>query len=281
MRRLSMIACLGGLSLALAGAAAEEPGVIENTSEEDRPLVSDRPDFTESTETVAPGRIQIEWGYTFTYDSEQGERRRDHTAPELLIRVGLSLHVELRLGWEGYKWTSEKLRVRDEQGRVFHVEDSFDGANDVTIGMKAKFFEQSGLRPHLGLIAGVSLPSGSAHLTSGDVDPELVLAWAYDITDSFALAGNVGAAAVTEDGDRFFQSSASLSAALGLSDHVGVYFEYFGLYPNARRSDCAHSINGGMTFLMTEDFQLDARIGFGLNEEADDFFAGLGFVVRL
>ncbi|MFQ5990494.1 MAG: hypothetical protein ACE5K9_11330 [Candidatus Methylomirabilales bacterium] len=30
------------------------------------PLVTDRPDFTESTETVAPGRFQIEAGYTFS-----------------------------------------------------------------------------------------------------------------------------------------------------------------------------------------------------------------------
>ena len=43
------------------------------------PLVTDRPDFTESTDAVPRGHFQLEMGYTFTYDRERKERRRDHT----------------------------------------------------------------------------------------------------------------------------------------------------------------------------------------------------------
>jgi hypothetical protein len=39
-------------------------------------------------------------------------------------------------------------------------------------------------------------------------------------------------------------------------------------------------LNGGFTWLITENLQLDWRAGFGLNEEADDFFTGAGFGIR-
>jgi len=38
-------------------------------------------------------------------------------------------------------------------------------------------------------------------VSSGDVDPEVVLLWAYDVTDWFAVAGNVG---LNEEADDFF-----------------------------------------------------------------------------
>ena len=46
------------------------------------PLITDRPDFTESTEAVPAGHVQLEAGYTFTFDREGSDRTRDHAAPE-------------------------------------------------------------------------------------------------------------------------------------------------------------------------------------------------------
>ena len=41
-----------------------------------------------------------------------------------------------------------------------------------------------------------------------------------------------------------------------------------------------HYLDGGLTFLLTDDLQLDWRAGFGLNDASDDFFTGVGFVFR-
>ena len=38
--------------------------------------------------------------------------------------------------------------------------------------------------------------------------------------------------------------------------------------------------DGGFTFLVNNNFQLDVRAGVGLNEAADDYFVGTGFAVR-
>lgn len=244
------------------------------------PLVTDRPDFTESTDAVPAGHVQLELGYTFTYDREGNERLRTQTPPELLVRVGIVDNLELRIGWDGYTLTEQSVPVERSNRTRFTDHDWSQGSNDLSLGIKYKFFEQHEWRPHFGVIAGVSVPSGSAILSSGDVDPELVLLWAYDLSDTTALAGNVGFAAPTDAGDRFFQATASLSVAASLTDRLGAYIEYFGIYPNAEHTDCAHSANGGLTYLINNNLQLDWRIGAGLNEEADDFFTGFGIAWR-
>ena len=141
--------------------------------------------------------------------------------------------------------------------------------------------EQRGWRPHWGLIAEVSLPSGSAGRTSGDVDPALKLLWAYDLTERVSLGGNLNVAVPTEGGHRFVQASASFTVAVALTATVGSYVEYFGFYPGSDGEDATHVLNGGFTFLVTDDFQIDIRAGFGINEEAEDFLAGVGFSFRI
>lgn len=80
---------------------------------------------------------------------------------------------------------------------------------------------------------------------------------------------------------RFFQTTNSLTTAYGLADRLGAFLEYYGLYPNNKGTDCAHTVNGGFTYLITENLQLDWRIGTGLNEKADDFLTGVGISWRL
>ncbi len=42
----------------------------ERGSDLDKPLETDRPDFTESPKTVGRGVVQLEGGYTYTLDNE-------------------------------------------------------------------------------------------------------------------------------------------------------------------------------------------------------------------
>ncbi len=244
------------------------------------PLVTDRPDFTESTEAVPFGRVQLEMGYTFTWDHEDGERVKDHTAPEGLLRLGLWENFELRIGWEGYSWSQARFGDESPRGRPITRREWSQGASDLSLGFKYKLVEQDGLVPHFGIIGELSLPSGSAGVSSGDVDPAVKLLWAHDLTDDLAVAGNVNFAVPTEEAGRFFQTAASVSLAYSLTERLGTYIEYYGFYPNTRTSDCAHYVNGGFTYLLTDNLQFDIRAGVGLNEEADDFFSGIGFSWR-
>lgn len=243
----------------------------------DEPLITDRPDFTESTETIPAGHLQIESGYTFTYNREGGTRTTDHTAPEMLWRIGVTDSVELRFGWNGYTFSDSLSKTGVGGGSR---KNTSQDANDLSLGLKVKLFEQEGWRPHFGIIAGVTVPTGAGGATTGDVDPGIVFLWAYDLSDGTAIAGNVGIALPTEDGHRFVQTTASLSYAFALAEKWGAYTEYFGIYPSSDSDHDAHFFNTGVTYLVNKDFQLDVRVGLGLNEEAGDFFTGVGFSKR-
>lgn len=65
-----------------------------------------------------------------------------------------------------------------------------------------------------------------------------------------------------------------------LTEKLGAYAEQFGFSPNAEGSDSAHALNGSLTWLIGNNFQIDVRVGAGLNEEVRDFLAGVGFAWR-
>lgn len=283
---MSIHGLLVRLSLACADSVAlernkhAEPTIASSAAQELGPLVSDRPDVTESAETIPPGHVQLEGGYTFTYDREGGDRVREHAAPELLLRWGLVENVELRFGWDGYLWSDESVIGESRSRRLTRFENTSEDAADIALGAKAEFTEGDAMWPRLAGLFTVSVPSGGGGATSGDVDPEFKLLWSRDLKDKVGISGNFGMASVTEDGRRFAQGSASLSLSFAMDDRLGLYVEYFGLYPDEKESDASHSANGGLTYRVTDDFQIDARLGAGLNEQADDFFAGVGFAWR-
>lgn len=244
------------------------------------PMVTDRPDFTESTAVVPFGHLQLETGYTYTYDDEGGRRVSDQTFPEALLRIGIVKKWELRLGWTGWSLTEDLFMEKNDSGRPVHREIHDDAGTDMIIGFKRHLLAQEGIRPDLGVIGELSLPTGSDSKSSGDVDPQIKILWSYELPADFALSGNLNLGVPTSGDHRFFQTSASVSLGYSLTDWMGAYVEYFGFYPNDRWTDCAHTANGGLTFLITDNLQFDVRTGVGLNEEADDFFTGAGLSIR-
>jgi len=234
------------------------------------PLETDRPDFTEGPTPVAKGWTQLESGYTFVHDDEDGTDVQDHTFPELLVRHGLATNFEVRLGWEGFSST------RTETGGAVDHEDGF---TDMSVGFKSRLWRQEGALPDFSVIGELAIPVGSDAKTSDHVEPAVKLIWSYELTEAIGLSGNVNFAGPYGEEGRFFQFETSVALGLGLGERWGTYVEYFGLFP-AEQEPTQHFVNGGVTFLVTENLQLDARVGAGLNESADDFFAGAGLSWR-
>ena len=71
------------------------------------------------------------------------------------------------------------------------------------------------------------------------------------------------------------------SIGVPITEKIGCYFEYFGLYTDGLASDFpAHFIDGGFTYLLNYDTQFDIRAGHGINDAAEDFFGGIGLSKR-
>lgn len=227
------------------------------------PLVTDRPDFTESPETVAKGRVQVEAGATF----ERSGDERARSLGEVLVRVGTGKRSELRIGLPGH------LRFSGNGSSV-------SGWDDAYLGAKFVLKEGEGRKPQVALLAGTTLPTGSRRVAERKYQPDAVLAAAIDLNEKTALSTNIGVARVSSRGERFNQLFGSLSLGYSLSDKWGTYVEVYAFNRNEPGGSTQKYANTGLTYLVNDDFQLDARFGVGLNNGPRERFWGLGVARR-
>jgi Putative MetA-pathway of phenol degradation len=259
--RLAVI-CL--LVIAAPVAAQDFSGIAE-------PLVGDRPDFTESTSVVPRGHVQVESGFTFS----RVEEEEAQSLGEVLVRVGVGERVEARIGAGSYNRIDTGVSGADR----------IAGFEDPSLGMKLGLTpEDPDLlppgRPMMALILATSIPVGDDELTADEWVPEAKLAFSWDLTDRVSLSSNVNWAYAVDGGDRFHQLSATLSSGISLTDRLGAFVEYFGFTEETDGGPDTHYLDGGVTFGISNDLQLDARIGFGLNDPSPEWFAGVGAIVR-
>jgi hypothetical protein len=240
----------------------------------DEPLITDRPDFTESSVTVGYGVAQLEMGYTFTYDSANGDRTRSHSFPETLLRLGtLAEWFEFRIDWN----------FADETTEIGGIEDSISGAEDLGLGIKLALTPQECLLPETAIIFQMTVPSGSSDVTADEVLPGFNYLYGWDINDEWSTGGSTGINRSIDEGtlDAFLELSQSWTVNRSLGENAGSFAEWFVL--GAHSGDSIrpeHYFNGGFTYRFNNDIQWDIRAGVGLNDAADDFFAGTGLALR-
>lgn len=227
------------------------------------------------------GHVQLEMGYTFTSDSERSDHYRDHAFGQTNFRVGLMENLELRLLWGGFSTTRfDSIAESSHTGRRYRSVDHVDGATDMVVGIRTQLLKNDGLVPDLTFLANMSLPVGSGSKSSGDVVPDVRLAYGWALSDKMRLYGVGIAAAPISEGSRYFQASGSLGVSYAWTERVGTFIEYYGTYPGGKDQDCAHSADGGFSILLSDNCQLDFSAGIGLNEQAPDYFLGAGLSFR-
>jgi hypothetical protein len=259
-------------------------GQEEGEDEED-PIATDRPDFTEASSIVPLGMLQLESGYTFIYDDDNasGVLTRSHSAPEILLRYGATELFELRLVWN-YVW---------ERSIEAGMATDSDGAEDVTLGTKVFLLTQEEWIPEASIVFHIVAPTGAEAFSNRNAEFETNLLYGWDLPYDWSLGASTGYSTATEiqlllvgplaseveDRHNVFHQSVTIGAPW--TDELRSYLEYFGLYFDGLSGGRPeHYVDGGFTYLLNNDTQLDIRAGHGLSSTADDFFAGVGFSVR-
>ncbi len=247
----------------LATAVYAVPSFSDNAT----PLVTDRPDHTESTAIVGKGYVQFETGFV---RAETGDSAVT-VVPGTLFRIGLITNVlELRFGIDGW--------MIDHDGDT-------SGFGDSGIGAKILLAEESGKLPAIAVLTSVTVPTGKEGYTSERWDPELRFAFSHTINDKCSLGYNISASwesMSVGNGDITTLASLPWSVSLGrsLTDRLGLFVEGYGDIPINAFGGPANSVDFGLTWLAFDNIQFDAEGGFGLSEAADDWFAGAGLVWR-
>jgi hypothetical protein len=266
----------GALAALSTAALAAGPLAAQDTPPGE--LVTDRPDRTESAAVVAPGYVQVETGVLFTRDEEGAAEVEVVEGPGTLVRIGLGGRTELRLGWDGW--------VRQEVSLAGGGDVTVDGAGDAELGAKVRLRDEAGRLPEAALLVGVSLPLGDEELTSDRYDPSILLSLAHTLSERLALGYNAGVAWSSAPGEAGAVETSShivWSAALGLglTERLGAFAELFGEEPIDAAGSSAVSADGGFTWLVRPNLQLDLFAGAGLTDEAPDWFVGAGLSFRL
>ncbi|HEV7280699.1 MAG TPA: transporter [Pirellulaceae bacterium] len=234
----------------------------------DEPLVTDRPDFTEAPTTVGRGVAQLEFGYTYAWDDEGG-KSESHSFPETLLRVGiLADWLEARIAWN--------------QAHATEGGTTFSGSEDLYVGAKIGLTPQDGFFPEMGLIPQMTLPTGSDAFTAGEVLPGVNWVYGWDLSETISTGGSSQINRAIDDvGEEYAEFAQSWTIGYSLTDRLGAFTEWFALFPSgATEAKPEHYFDGGFTYLITDDIQWDVRAGMGVNEAAEDFFAGTGLSIR-
>jgi hypothetical protein len=215
------------------------------------PIVTDRPDQTEGTDLVSPGWSQVEGGIT-AFSPRRGPDSRQ--AGEVLLRYGVASRFEAR---------AELPSVMTSRNRRREFTDGSLGFKTPLLVPRS---DASRAVPALSLLAamGVSTQWGNGVALR---TPEVILAAGWGLTDRWDVSANI----VTDPFSRYASNhfvGTTLATGYEFNDRLGSYAEIYALDVPA--------VNGGLTYRLTPDFQVDARIG----RTASTLFTGVGLGVR-
>ena len=268
--------------VATAAAQSNSPGTLfqwsygasfEGGPNLDEPIVTDRPDFTEASSTVGAGVFQLESGYTYVYN-DNGGGIESHSFGEPLLRVGaLANWFEFRFAWN---YLAESSAIGGTTTRI-------DGADDLYLGAKIGLTPQEGILPEMALIPQMYVPVGHDAFTANQVLPGVNWLYGWDVTDFVSTAGStqINRRVDGMTAEPYYELAQSWTIGYTLTDRLGAYTEWFALFPSGADSDpTQHYLDGGFTYLVTDNFQLDIRAGKGLSGGADDYFLGAGASIR-
>jgi hypothetical protein len=257
---MRLAASIGLLMSLTSAAAAQQRDSLP-------PIDTDRPDFTDGVHTVPHGHIQVETGYTYQ-QGRGADPGHSHSVPEALVRFGLGRRIELRLG-ENY------LVERGDGANAASVH----GFDDTYLGTKVSATEQQGLVPALSFELKANLPTGTDAISAHRVLPGAALLLGWETAGPWSAGIEVFGTRTAAD---HAQAVGSLSVQFQAATRAQLYGEVFTLQPvNAGLGARAgHYANSGILLLLSNDMQVDARFGLGLNHNADRYFVGFGFAVR-
>jgi hypothetical protein len=225
-------------------------------------ISTDRPDQTESCYLV-PAR-HIQWESGFNYEKLEGEVTK-LVAPTILWRYALNRQLELRMVNEINRFEASDLKKQT-------------GLIPLELGVKLHVAEKNGWIPQTAFIGHISIPDvATKDFRTSFIAPSFRFTMQHQLTDKMTLSYNLGMEwnGETPEGSAIY----TLASGYSFTDKLGMYVELYGFMPE--ESKAAHNFDGGFTYLLADNMQLDISSGLGLMNSNLDHYFSLGFSLRL
>ncbi len=229
-------------------------------------LVTDRPDATEAPTTVPVYSLQVETGSFITQYNDAGFDQETVGYNTTLLRYGIFSNLELRIGWNIEKNTTQ---FQNQEAQIA------SGFSPLLFGAKVGIRKERGWMPEIGLIGHLFLP----FTASEDYKPEFTsadfrFAFNHTLSERSGLAYNIGG----QYGGDSPELSYIYTIAYGyaITDALGLYVELYGDLPEDNRAN--HLWDAGITYAIAPLVQLDATIGRSITDGQDLLLsAGVSF----
>jgi len=234
---------------------------IRSVSQIKDPIQTDRPDQTETPAIVPKGMFQVETGFSFQKNDSSSKL---NTLPSTLWKYGVNENFELRLITE---FITESLNG-----------ESTSGLNPILIGCKIKISEEKGFWPKTSFIGHVLISNfASSDYKTDYYAPEFRFVMQHTLSEKISFSYNLGA-----EWDGFSPQPTfiyTIATGYSFTDRLGSYIELFGFAPQKDKAN--HSFDGGITYLINNNFMLDLSSGIGLTNNAPENYVAIGFSFRI
>jgi len=282
MKRLACLVCSLFVIAPLSAQDIKKQGTLFNWAGSDviggpasmsEGLIGDRPDFIEASTTVGRGVKQIEMGYTYSLDNDGTTQARGHSTPEMLWRLGFYADwLEMRIAYN----------FSDSRERTGGIDTTTRGSEDLYLGFKIALTPQDGALPETAMMLQATVPTGDDTVTAGETLPAFTYMYSWVLNEKWSLAGQTQFGRAIDGTNRpYTEFSQAVGVVRTFNDQLGGYFEWFCMIPDgADAAPRQHYMDGGFAYQVNNNLQLDVRVGFGVSDFADDYFAGAGLIYR-
>lgn len=242
----------------------------EIESEEGEEFETDRDSFTPATSTVDRGRLLVESAYTFIDNRKVAET---HSYPELLLRYGWSENVELRFG-TNYEIGGSGHPVSGNVSDIEEEESELEEEARVLYGAKLFLSEQRGWTPKSSFVLQGFTPTyGASNQTT--VVANTIFGWR--LRNGWVWDNAIRYSTSSFEDDHFNVWAPSTVIKVPLNERAKIHAEYIGALTQGREKEAAqHFFSPGASYLLTRNFEVGSRVGWGLNEQAPNFFVNIG-----
>jgi Putative MetA-pathway of phenol degradation len=243
-------------------------GGVASAQTHTTPIVTDRPSFTNSPVVVGDHVVQIETGLTGSRDDTGAGTATRTSAPNTLVRLGMSSRVEFRVEFEGW--------IRESSGRPGR--DAVSSAADTALAVEYQFARAAGLGLDLAVIAGATVPTGG-EASTGNADPFARLVWNRPLGAATSLGGTLNWSAPSAASARIRALDASLVLGTPLAGAWSAFWEGVVRHQDVGDNTTTWLVNAGVLARVGQRLQFDAWLGRGVNDVAPDwrFGAGVGY----
>jgi hypothetical protein len=248
-------------------------------------IVTDRPDFVESSSTVGTGSVQVEGSFAFDHKETPYHNIDNQTTP-FLLRIGVSNSWELRLGSDGIIRNQVSYYPKGcPPGVTCHaaVNKKTNGISDFAIGLKWAFLSQDeSTIPAMAALIHVELPIGSEEFRGPAIRPSFRIAVEWGLANNWGIGVMPGLRFdqldIPEgDGGDYTSGIFGTVISKGLTDNLRVFFEVaYEQITKKKNGGNIGVMDFGGTFLLNNKWQIDAAIAIGITDDAPDFGVTFG-----